>query len=640
MLGSKRFWITAYAAIWMVMLFLWLGVAFNLSSSPLTWVWAGPLPYLPVPFFTLASLLPLLSLIVLFLLKHRLVESAQTRYFRITWLVWFIFLFLPYLSESRSSFDYQDRSSRVLQYVTHMLLWSAAVYYLLPRIYHYRHTRFLFVAASIILQAFNRLSLRRCVVLACVMAFTILIWISHSWFGFTPFANDSVVQYVHARLMAAGHISWEVEPFFKPIGWGIYQDGKWYSQFMPVHMALQAIGHLVGTPWLINPVLSIISLCLLSYLTKLMYGASAARLAPFLYFGSLYMLVISASMMNHPTGLLGTLLCILGVYQTVQHNKARWAAIAVLGMWMLAGSRAVNAPGLLAAMILWGGYYMLPQWRYYQRTITIGLILGVIALLSMLGYNEITTGHIFKTPYLMVQQDFFGRMLQISTIRPFGPPIHYMSRLQDISIRLFDWPIPSLIFMAWLCIRYPKSKENNLLLLALLLPPISYISAYDRLFLPRYLFEGAGSSLLILSAAGMVDFARWLKTRPQLRSVPVMHVSAGIFLIIISLYAASWQRSYNLRMQKYANYYWEGYPAAISTLEATIKKPALIYVTNDYRFLWAMPSYPPKPEDDIIYARWQKGSKDEADYLARYPERHIYYTNFLYTSLLRKPVAP
>lgn len=552
---------------------------------------------------------------------------------------WLFLLSTPLVAHSFSYFSYADATSRVLELWTNTALWLitfCSVWHLLSRFWC---THYIIRCIAVFLKMLHRISYKKWCIAGALFVMLVAIALSYWWFSFTPFANDSIVQYVHAKILAFGHLKWKVPQIYEPIGWSLYKDGYWFSQFLPGHIALQSLGHVMHMPWLINPLLSALSVGLYTYIAQIMYTKNIARLVPVLYLASLYMMVVAASFMNHPTGLLGTGLCILGTYNAVQKNQWRWVVCAVFGMFMVATSRTANTFGLAAAIALWAGYYVIPNMRRYTKVILTACITLCISAAVILWYNDATMGHPFDFAYLHQQSAYIGRMSENVSHHPMGSIARVLSRYQDANIRLFEWPIPSFIFAAIYLLTTPLRKETVLLLLVFICSPIGYLTANDRLFMPRYSYEGT-AGILILTAAGMLALIDFMKRYKAYRQVPTARLAAYITLMIVALFAASWQRHYNLRMQKYAFYYWEGYPAAVTLLDETVKKPAVIFVENDYRFLWAMPSYPPKKTDDIIFARWQQGSTLEKHYLELYPKRHIYFTNFMYTNKMRDPLNP
>ena len=96
-----------------------------------------------------------------------------------------------------------------------------------------------------------------------------------AWFGYEglPRVDDGVANLYQARIFASGHLSLPPPPH--PSGFsqfGVIQDPRSCSMFPPAYPLLLALGVLIGLPWLVNPILSGMTVPLVAYIAFVVFG--------------------------------------------------------------------------------------------------------------------------------------------------------------------------------------------------------------------------------------------------------------------------------------------------------------------------------------------------------------------------------
>src|SRR5262249_55202661 len=120
-------------------------------------------------------------------------------------------------------------------------------------------------------------------------------------FGGYPHVQDSIAQQFQAKILARGR-AWVPAP---PHGDFFLQDflvqdhGRWYSQYPPGQAALLALGELADTPWLVCPLLAVLTGLWLYHTARRIYGGRTAGLVLLMFCLSPFVWFMSGERMNH-----------------------------------------------------------------------------------------------------------------------------------------------------------------------------------------------------------------------------------------------------------------------------------------------------------------------------------------------------
>ena len=93
-------------------------------------------------------------------------------------------------------------------------------------------------------------------------------------FARNPHLIDEVAQLFQSRIFAAGRLATPAPkpPEFFLVAQTLITDAGWVSQYPPGQSLLLALGMLVGLEWLVNPILGGLSVLLIFYLARGLYG--------------------------------------------------------------------------------------------------------------------------------------------------------------------------------------------------------------------------------------------------------------------------------------------------------------------------------------------------------------------------------
>jgi 4-amino-4-deoxy-L-arabinose transferase-like glycosyltransferase len=428
---------------------------------------------------------------------------------------------------------------------------------------------------------------------------------------------------------------------------------------------LMAVGVLMGMPWLVNPLLAMVTVLLMVRLGLFLFpGRKTALLAAVLTLSSPYYLLMSGSMMVHPAELFWTVLFLTAwVYWLRGKEQKRWLLVAgvALGMVLLTrqvtavtvGGAALGLP-LLAALtgrFGWERFMAGYQGRRRFRVLAGGVgVVGLMALpfwLLLLGYQWAVTGDPLQDPRLIsrpfdrpgfgldvagqdnafVYEEVEGKPAVVWYLDPELPPRgHTLARglfntfqnWEALQEHLFGWlPFLTLAF-CWLVFVVGRPSFGDWLLLAVLGAVVSvYVSywAAGIMYGPRY-YYAALPAFLLLTARGVVVLGRRLGGRSgRWAAVGVLAVVIGGNLLFYLPETVAESRGFN---------FVSGGPLA--AVEAAVDGEAVVFVSAPQENWWEYGQFfsanTPWLDGRIIYAR--DLGQENGRLLALYPGRAAY----------------
>ncbi len=571
-----------------------------------------------------------LLLIRLFSLKKRLslfLADAQIFLLRLSALAIFLFTLKP-----------EPKSWSVVLY---LVFGSLGILFILIGIYPF--LRFLAKRYSGLRDVLIRVSQRLCQIFHTVpktffllffflLAFTLTNLGAYFLFEHIPHVTDSVVQVFHGKIFSKGRLAAPVPPLkeffdFNPLM--ILKDRKWYSVFPPGHSWLLMWGAFINAPWLINPLLGTLTVLLLYFLGRELYDEKTGRLATLLGAFSPFLLIMSSGFMNHASALFYTTLFLLFFAKTVRGGKWYSPLIAGVGLGMVINVRPYTAVAIVVPFCIYSFLLLIRNFRaYLSRLVALALItLCFVGIL--LSYNYLTN----DSPTL------FGYVVQFGKEHnpgfghsPHGRPPHTpkmglinsLNDLNFLNVRLFEWPIPSLLFIFILFVSGTRDKWDYFLIsifFALSFAHFCYWYGVGNSLSPRFLYESS-SALILLTARGMLrmkDFVqKILKVKTTGRLVKAVTALSLLLCLIVTL-------SYRVPslVRYYSSYDFYSH-IRTDTLKAVKKKRitnALVFVRPDlYRGVF--PANSPLLDGDVIYAQ-DLGERNQL-LMKYYPDRKYY----------------
>ena len=216
-----------------------------------------------------------------------------------------------------------------------------------------------------------------------------------------PNSSDENSYLTQARIFASGRL-WVPAPphpeFFRARSFVMdTEHGRFYAKAFPGWAALLSLGVLLGVPWLVNPLLSALTLVLLGWLAVQLLGPAAELPTLGLMAVTPFFLFNAASYFNHPLTLLLITLFLVAVVQLERGRGNRWALLAGAA----AGAALTVRPA--SALLLTAPFLLTLMWRAvrsHRWGSLFWLLLPLGLLVALVGaYNRILFGSALKTGY-------------------------------------------------------------------------------------------------------------------------------------------------------------------------------------------------------------------------------------------------
>ncbi len=337
-------------------------------------------------------------------------------------------------------------------------------------------------------------------------------------YGLLPRIPDSVAQYVHAKVIASGHLLGAPLPAESFDTLCMITRPFLISHYMPLHAIIQAAGHLVHMPWLVNTLLGATCVWLIYLLAYETHGRDTALRAAIIASLCPYMLLMSAEFMNHASSLLLASLFYLGFVRAYKYHRIRDGLLAGACLGLILLTRTFTA-----AMLAYPGALYVFFWLICKRDIRLGLLRGFAPCAVMAGafiplvmqFNILTTGNalVFSNQITQGQYNTIGfgpvppgmRDWVGTEFHDFWRGVLYSSNnLVGLNYFLLRWPFPALLLVASAFLLRSRNEWNLIFLTffgCMLLGHTLYYTQ-DWCFGPRYLYETA-PLLIILMAEGL-----------------------------------------------------------------------------------------------------------------------------------------
>jgi len=329
-----------------------------------------------------------------------------------------------------------------------------------------------------------------------------------------PHVHDEIVYVFQAKIFNLGRLTVESpcapEAFVFP---HVISNGRWYGQYPPGYPLLLMPWVALGIPWLLNPLLASLSIVLFFFLGKELYGRRVGILAAILGAASIWLLVMSSTLMAHTSGMFFMTVFMFGFARWMKSASITDALLLVFGMGMTLLIHPLTAALIATPFLAVVLSKTLSEPRRRWPSIAAMILVG-FAFVSILGlYNLATNGNVFTTGYIVRYGPEHGYGLGRSgyTDMPLSAFLARMNlsiNLRALNLWLFGWPLTSGWLLLPLVIRWARTRQTlgmDLLLLSsfglLLLGYCGYWAFYPFIG-PRFLFEGIQIPIL-LSALGL-----------------------------------------------------------------------------------------------------------------------------------------
>ncbi|MEX2117746.1 MAG: glycosyltransferase family 39 protein [Bacteroidota bacterium] len=466
-----------------------------------------------------------------------------------------------------------------------------------------RLARIVIRVQTMVLDSSRRSFLAVCFLLFFVSANLISLFV----FDHLPHVQDSIAQVFHAKILAQGSLTAPapIDPDFFQFLQMILRD-RWYSQYPPGHLLILASAIVIGIPWIVNPLLGSFSILLLYFLGKELYGEETGRVASLLGLVSPFLLFMSSEFMNHTPALFFYLVFLLFFAKAIRSGRMKDGMLSggALGWFIL--TRPYSAAALAIPFIVYG-LTILVRRRSSVWPAGLGFTISLLLFLGiLLGFNFLTNGDplVFGFQALWGGQvnPGFGALNAGEMHTPLKGLTQTLSSLNGLNKYLFEWPLPSLIFVAVLFASHGKVLWDRLLLAS----AVSILAAYffywfhDWCFGPRFLYEASGP-LIVLTARGILIFPDWAREILGTR-VTDERMRAGLTAFVILLVVIGFASNVPAHIRNYSNAYWGVDGTALALVRERGIDRGIVFVPPS-KFGGVFPLNDPFLRSELIFAR-------------------------------------
>lgn len=476
---------------------------------------------------------------------------------------------------------------------------------------------------------------KRTVLCAAACAIGLAVLIGYLLYGLLPRLPDSVAMYVHAKIFAQGKLvgdSIKLHDFFDMTCATAYP--RFMSNYLPGHIGMLAIGHLLHAPWLVNPVLGALSILVTYRIALETHGVRIALTAALLMLISPFFLFMSAEFMHHASSMFFAACFYWFFVRASKYHRPGDGLLAGLSLGMVLFIRPFNAILLGYPMAIYVVAWLIAQPHNRRQLLKTFLpcVFGLLFFIPLiLKYNVITTGDPFTFSYDLT---WMGKRSNIGfgsipdAIRPwvmadthsFWRGILYSSNnLIGLNYFMFRWPLPALFLVALAFALRGRNQWNIMFLTTACSLLLGYILYYHQgwHFGPRNMYE-ALPLLLILSASGLHRLHSYLRFMFGDR-VKRSSYRAFVVLAALSASAAGFKTMLPGNNIDGATVPYDSlYRVALGHK----LHHALVFV-NDIEYIVSAVTNPPDDKTDIIMARDISEPRNSV-LVEQYPDRNIY----------------
>jgi uncharacterized membrane protein len=245
--------------------------------------------------------------------------------------------------------------------------------------------------------------------------------ISRTIFERLPHLEDEFAYLYQAKVFAGGH-AWvprdePVKIFWQPfvIQPETAPDGiqKRFGKYTPGWPLLLSVGVAFGQPWIVNALLSMLSVALVYRMGREIFSEPVGLVSALLLAISPMALLLNATFMSHASAMFMSILFVYGYWRLMRNGRRRyvWAIVSGLALGWIISTRPLTAVAIAAPVILHAISRVLDSafsknWRRTLGPTLLPLIVLSVAVLPTGGlwplFNQIWTGDWRTNTYTML----------------------------------------------------------------------------------------------------------------------------------------------------------------------------------------------------------------------------------------------
>ena len=223
-----------------------------------------------------------------------------------------------------------------------------------------------------------------------------------------PHVPDEVAYLFHARTFAAGKLALNAPPVAQAfdVDLMLTVGERWFSPVPPGWPLALAAGAFLGAAWLVNPLLSGLTILLLYAFVREISSRASARVCVLLLACSPWFLFLGMSFMTHTWSNVCALTAALGVARARRAHPIAWTATAGLAIGVVSWIRPLE--GLVLALLLGLWSIGLGGARLPLRAIACLVLATALSGAAVLPYNRELTGSAARHPIMDYVDRVYG----------------------------------------------------------------------------------------------------------------------------------------------------------------------------------------------------------------------------------------
>jgi hypothetical protein len=300
-------------------------------------------------------------------------------------------------------------------------------------------------------------------------------------------------------------------------------DG-WFPKFPPGWPAVLAAGYGISAPWIVVPILSLLSLMTIAAVGRQVFSEQVGRLAICFAVLSSFYLVNSIGMMSHALcGLLSALACFC-LFRGLDTGRLSyfWGMFGCLGFALQV--RPYTAFVLAVVMTSVALWRTRPNVAFCLRIFAVGCFLGGLALLGVLVYNHLYTGHWLQSPYALAAGAQAPPELSFHAARIWQGIAQYgRQTFEESLIGIFPFAYVLAGYALFTEQQYRwKTWMLAAIYLILVIAYLAHAEGSGNFFGERFHFEGIFAVFLLAGRGAALLVERWRLSRAATAFVLVL----------------------------------------------------------------------------------------------------------------------
>lgn len=317
-----------------------------------------------------------------------------------------------------------------------------------------------------------------------------------------------------------------------------------------------------------------------------------------------FVLFMSSEFMNHASALLGTALFIFFFARSLRLSSVPSGLAAGLALGFVVTIRPFSAAGVALPFAVFGLWQLLARGPRQLLAPVLAMCAGVSVMTGfLLAFNSATNGSALVFGYHVLygpgHDPGFGHSGKGEPHTPLLGLLNTFDNLVGLNQYLFEWPFPSLLFVAVLfALRRCNRWDALLLASGVSLAAFHFFYWFqDLCFGPRFLYE-ANVTWLALTARGM------LAAFDSIAGEPDAMLRGRRHRFLVSVLVAGWAIGLAIhvpaRVRGYADAYWGVDRTVLNAIERQRIREGLVFVRSNYGAV--LPANSPWLDQPLIFA--------------------------------------